>query len=200
MSDRRGFLADLGSDHAALARSRRKYDPRYPDPATVPSGPRAVLVDLVTHVGFQQLAVFRLAQALHRRRLTPLAMVVSRLIRHLYGAEMHWAADVHPGVVLVHGSGLVISREATVGSGAVLSQHVTLGISRDRTTGESGAPTLEADVHVAPGAVLLGPIVVGEGTKVSANTVLDTSVAPFSLVQPAAAVITERRPSPPSAH
>lgn len=155
-------------------------------------------MDLVTHVGFQQLAVFRIAQAMYRCRLTPLAMVVSRLIRHLYGAEMHWAADVQPGVVLVHGTGLVISREASVGGGAVLSQHVTLGISRDRSTGRTGAPTLQPNVHVAPGAVLLGPIVVGEGTKVGANAVLDTSVPPFSLVQPAAAVVTERRPPSPS--
>lgn len=198
MSDRRRFLADIGNDHAALCRSRHKYDSRYAGQGGADTGWTAVVRDLITHVGFQQLTVFRLAQALHRRRLTPLAMVVSRSIRHLYGAEMHWAADVQPGVVLVHGTGLVISREATVGPGAVLSQHVTLGISRDRATGRSGAPTLEADVHVAPGAVLLGPIVVGEGTKVGANAVLDTSVAPFSLVQPVAAVITERRPSPPA--
>jgi serine O-acetyltransferase len=45
-----------------------------------------------------------------------------------------------------------------------------------------GAPRLERNVHVGPGATILGPIVVGEGTKIQAGALLTTSVPARSLV------------------
>lgn len=167
--------AAVRADHEALSASQRKYDLR--DGA----GATPLVISLVTNVGFQQLAAFRVAQALHRRGLTPLAMIVSRLIRHLYGAEMHWATNVAPGIVLVHGNGIVLSREATVGSGVVISQHVTLGISTgpNRT---SGAPTIKDGVHLGPGSVLVGPITIGENCKVAANSAVSSDIPPWSIV------------------
>jgi serine acetyltransferase len=55
----------------------------------------------------------------------------------------------------------------------------------DPETGAMGAPTLERNVHVGPGATLIGPILVGEGTKIMAGSVLNRSVPPNSLVRPA---------------
>ena len=70
-----------------------------------------------------------------------------------------------------------------MGAGAILSQQVTLGESRDPESGVTGAPTLEENVHVGPGARLLGPITVGAGSKVMPNAVLMQSVPPGSLVE-----------------
>src|SRR5690606_22927250 len=114
------------------------------------------------------------------------------LIRHLYGAEIHWKAQIAPGVSIVHGTGLVISHAARVDAGCILFQGVTLGESVDAATGAIGAPHLGADVHVGPGASLLGPIVVGARSKVGAGAVLMQSVAASSLVMPAQAVISAR--------
>jgi serine acetyltransferase len=57
-----------------------------------------------------------------------------------------------------------------------------------------GAPVLEHDVHVGPGATLLGPITVGARSKVMAGTVLMDSVPPYSIVEHAAATIRARGP------
>ncbi len=188
---------DLVADHRQLQRSRVKYDDRFQG-TDVDSSIRSMATDLVTHIGFQQLAAFRCASALHRRGITPLAMLASRLIRHLYGAEMHYAATIAPGILIVHGNGLVVSREARVDAGCVLSQHVTLGISSgaDRT---SGAPHLHHDVHVAPGAVLVGPITVGARSKIAANSVVMDSVPAGVVVAPAAHQVTERAAQPTTA-
>lgn len=179
----------IAIDHEYLQGARDRYDARFDAPASTTS---ALLVDLARNIGFQQLAVFRIAQAAHRRGFGPAAMIVSRMIRHVYGAEMHWAADVEAGVVLVHGNGLVISREARVGRGCVLSQNVTLGISAGDEPGTSGAPRLDDNVHVGPGAVLAGPITIGRDSKIAPNATVLESVGERSVVRPSEPVITSR--------
>jgi serine O-acetyltransferase len=127
-------------------------------------------------------------------RVPLVPMVLSRLIRHVYGAEIHWRAKIAPGVSIVHGVGLVLSHAAEVGPGCILFQNVTLGESIDAASGRIGAPRLGAGVHVGPGATLLGPIEVGPASKVAAGVVLMESVPPSTLVMPPKAVISTRRP------
>jgi serine O-acetyltransferase len=183
MSDRPGspwreFVAAVRTDHAAM----RAHDERYAGP----EGRGAGLVrDLVVRIGFQMMfayRVMRLAAALG----IPLApQIVSRLIRHLYGADIHWDAELAPGVTIVHGMGMCINGSARVGAGAILFQNVTLGLSIHPETRAIGAPELGRDVHVAPGATLVGPISIGAGSKIAAGCLVTVSVPPGSLVQAA---------------
>src|SRR5690606_15886780 len=108
-------------------------------------------------------------------------------------AEIHWDADIAPGISIVHGNGLVISKAAKVGPGCILFHQVTLGEGIDPETRAVGAPHLVADVHVGPGAKLLGPITVGAGSKIMAGVVLTRSVPPGSLVQAPVPLVTQRR-------
>ena len=78
--------------------------------------------------------------------------------------QAHWEAW--------DGNGIVLSHAARVDSGCILFHNVTLGEGIDPETREVGAPHLEEDVHVGPGATLLGPITVGAGTKIQAGAVL----------------------------
>jgi serine O-acetyltransferase len=138
---------------------------------------------LVSKIGLQMLANVRVMQALDSAHVPLLPQVVSRMIRHLYGAEIHWKAKIAPGVSIVHGNGLVISKQATVGPGCILFQNVTLGEGIDPLTREVGGPTLGADVHVGPGAVIIGPIVIGAGSKIMAGAVVTQSVPPRCVVR-----------------
>ncbi len=177
--------ADIRADHAALVESDAKYQG-----AARRSSP--LLFDLARRIGFQMMVVYRLMRLARSLRLTPFAMLLARLMRHMYGADVHWDADLAPGVVLVHGVGLVVSGEARVGRGCILFQHVTLGVSMRAEDGVSGAPWLDDHVHVGPGAALLGPIRVGRGTKIVANSVLMESVPPQSIVSPAPTIVRSR--------
>ena len=88
-------------------------------------------------------------------------------------SDVHWDAELEPGVVIVHGFGLAISYAARVrGRMHPLPERDPRLRHRTRETKEGGAPLLERNVHVGIGATLYGPIVVGEGTKIMAGCVL----------------------------
>lgn len=182
----RSFTSAVRADHDAILRGDSKYGNKDASQAS------SLVVDAFKRIGFQMMIAYRFMRLLRRLRLTPLAMITSRMIRHLYGADIHWEADLAPGVALVHGTALVLSREARVGSGCILFQSVTLGVSIDPVTRQVGGPTLEEDVHVGPGAALLGPITIGRGTKIMANAVVMASVPANSLVEVPAVTIRTR--------
>jgi serine acetyltransferase/GT2 family glycosyltransferase len=152
---------------------------------------RRWLGDVITNIGFQMVFAIRVMRLLRDCGLRLFARMASRMIRHVYAAEIHWDAEFAPGLSIVHGNGLVVSHSARVGEGCVLFHNVTLGMGIS-DTGEMGAPTLERNVHIGPGATILGPVVLGEGTKVMAGSVLNRSVPGNTLVRPAEAEIIPR--------
>ena len=181
----REFVAAVRADHESVRHYRMKYHGEALSRGRLP-------LDLLRKVGFQMLFAYRVMRLLDGWRLPLLPMLASRGIRHLYGAEIHWKARIAPGVSIVHGVGLVLSHAAEIGTGCILFQNVTLGESVDAETGAIGAPRLAERVHVGPGATLLGPIEIGEGTKIAAGSVLMRSVSPGSLVSPPQAVVSAR--------
>jgi serine acetyltransferase/GT2 family glycosyltransferase len=174
----------IRADHAMLQRSQGKYG--------VDAATRPLPAEAVQNIGFQILIAYRLMRALHQGGHGLAAKVMSRVIRHLYGSDIHWEADFAPGVVLVHGFGLAVSKAAVVSEGCILFHGVTLGMGRDGKTGETGAPRLERDVHVGVGATLVGPIVVGRESKIMAGCTVASSVPARSLVESPAAAVRPR--------
>jgi serine acetyltransferase/GT2 family glycosyltransferase len=169
------FWSDVVADYDAIIGYRNKYNADQLSRRQLPA-------DVARKIGFQMMVAVRLMRALRDAHVPLGAQVVSRLIRHLYSAEIHWDAEVAPGVSIIHGVDLVLSHSCKVGEGCILFHEVTLGEGIDPVTREVGAPTLERNVHVGPGAKLVGPIVVGEGTKIGAGVVLTRSVPKHSRV------------------
>lgn len=146
----------------------------------------------VTQIGFQMLIAVRLMRLARDLRVPGGAQIISRAIRHLYGAEIHWNAEIAPGISIVHGNGLVISHSSVVGANCLLFQHVTLGESMHSIRRVVGSPTLGDNVQVMPGAVVLGPVRIGSGSKIGANAVVDDDVAPGSIVRSPSSVAVFR--------
>jgi serine O-acetyltransferase len=95
--------------------------------------------------------------------------------------------------------GMAISGKASVGAGSVLCQHVTLGEGLHPVSRQLGAPKVGANVHVGPGATLLGPITIGDDSKIMPGALVMESVPPGSLVEVAGAVVRPRRKHGPAA-
>jgi serine acetyltransferase/GT2 family glycosyltransferase len=170
------FLTSVRADHAMLLHYDGKYDARGRDASSLPRA-------LVERLGFQMMASFRLMR-LARDLGSPLgARVISRLIRLVYDAEVHWDAEIADGVCLNHGMALGIGHGARIGKGVILAHSVSLGEGIDPVTRAVGGPTLEEGVHVAPGAILIGPITIGARSKIMPGAVVLTSVPPDSLVE-----------------
>jgi serine O-acetyltransferase len=142
------------------------------------------------------MVAYRLMRLLAEAGVPLAPQAIGRLIRLVYGADIHYEARFAEGVVIVHGMGLAVSHAARVGSGVILSQNVTLGDGIDPKIRVSGAPTLEDGVHVGPGATIIGPITIGAHSKIMPGAVVRESVAEGSLVEtPAPRVVPRQAPS-----
>jgi serine O-acetyltransferase len=135
---------------------------------------------LASWAGVQALLAHRLAHALREAGVPLAPRAISYLARSVTGIEIHPAAEIGPGFFIDHGSGVVIGETAEIGERVTLYQGVTLG----GTGLQPGKrhPTLRNDVTVGSGAKLLGPIEVGDGAKIGANTVVVEDVPPNATV------------------
>ena len=125
---------DVREDHEAMNLFNSKYDPR-----RRPAEP--IAKDLVEKIGFQFIAACRVMRFFKDVDAALPARITSRMIRHLYGSDVHWDAEIAPGIVVVHGMGMAISHQASIGPRVLLFQGCTLGVGRHPDTGEVGAPT-----------------------------------------------------------
>ena len=99
---------------------------------------------------------------------------IAYVSRAITGVEIHPAAKIGKGLLIDHGSGVVIGETAEIGDDVTIYQGVTLG-GTGFATGKRH-PTLGNEVTVGSGARLLGPIEVGRGAKIGANSVVITDV------------------------
>jgi serine O-acetyltransferase len=135
---------------------------------------------LASWPGVQALLAHRVAHALFDAGVPVAPRVLAYVARSTTGVEIHPAARIGEGLFIDHGMGVVIGETAEIGRDVTLYQGVTLG-GTGFATGKRH-PTLEDNVTVGSGAKLLGPVTVGHGSKVGANTVVVTDVPPHATV------------------
>ncbi len=122
-------------------------------------------------------AVFfhRIGHALYEAHLHFLARAVSEFSRWLTGIEIHPGAKLGRRLVIDHGMGVVIGETAEVGDDCIIFHGVTLGgVKFDPVKRH---PTVGSRVLIGTGAKILGPIKLGDGSRVGANAVVTRDVA-----------------------
>ena len=160
----------------------------------------AAIEIVATWPGVQALLAHRVAHALYRARVPLLPRAIAAVARAITGIEMHPAAEVGGGFFIDHGMGVVVGETAEIGDNVTLYQGVTLGGTGFQTGKRH--PTIEDNVTIGSGAKLLGPITVGHGSKIGANSVVIHNVPPNSTVvgNPGHPVrVDGRRPEGPDA-
>lgn len=92
----------------------------------------------------------------------------------VFGLDIHPGATMGAGIMLDHGTGIVIGETAAVGDGCTLLHGVTLG----GTGKESGDrhPKVGKDVLIGANASLLGNIPIGDGAKIGAGSIVLGSI------------------------
>lgn len=135
---------------------------------------------LATWPGIHALLAHRVAHAMHEAGVPLLPRTLALLTRMVTGIEIHPAAQIGSGLFIDHGAGVVIGETAKIGDDVTLYQGVTLG-GTGFATGKRH-PTVEDNVTIGSGAKLLGPITIGHGAKIGANSVVITDVPPNSTV------------------
>jgi serine O-acetyltransferase len=90
--------------------------------------------------------------------------------RFITGIEIHPGAQIGKRVFFDHGMGIVVGETAIIGDDCVIFHGVTLGGVLSIKTKRH--PTLENNVIVGAGAKILGNILIGENSRIGANSVI----------------------------
>jgi len=141
---------------------------------------RSVLEVLTCYPGLHSVWAHRISHRLWLWKLRLFARLVSHLARFLTGVEIHPGATIGRRFFIDHGIGVVIGETAEIGDDVLMYQGVVLG----GTTVEKVKrhPTVRNDAVIGAGAIVLGPIVVGEGARVGAGSVVVRDVEPHTVV------------------
>ncbi len=141
---------------------------------------RSTLEVIVAYPGLHAIWFHRASHWLWLREQRFLGRVVSHLGRMATGIEIHPGATIGEGFFIDHGMGVVIGETAEIGDNVTLYHGVTLGGVSWRK--EKRHPTIGDHVVIGAGAKVLGPIVIGEHSRVGANSVVVKDVPPNSVV------------------
>lgn len=139
---------------------------------------RSGLEVFLLYPGLHAVMWHRLAHGLYKIKMFFTARLISQIVKFFTGIEIHPGATIGKGVFIDHGTGVVIGETAEVGDNCTIYQNSTLG-GTGKETGKRH-PTLGANVMVGAGSKVLGPIYIGEGSKIAAGAVVLSDVQPGS--------------------
>jgi serine O-acetyltransferase len=144
---------------------------------------RDIVVGLLWVRSVQALLLYRLARWSLLHGVRPLAEILSRISQLVYTVDISPHAVLGTGVVLRHPMCIVIGRGAQVGPRVRIFQGVTIG---NRLSGSAerpdGMPVIGERVTIGAGAKVLGPVLIGAGSKIGANVVVTRSHPPKSRI------------------
>jgi serine O-acetyltransferase len=130
--------------------------------------------------GFHALQAYRVAHWLWLKGRNALAAHLQNRISEAFGVDVHPAARIGSGVLIDHGTSVVIGETAVVEDYVSLLHEVTLG-GTGKETGDRH-PKIRRGVLIGAGAKILGNIEVGIGAKVGAGSVVLRDVPPHTTV------------------
>ena len=142
------------------------------------------LKQVLTQQGLWVLLQYRVERALYLSRLPSLmkrplqwaSIIWHKGVEIATGVDFPCTANIGPGVHLPHCGNIVVHADAIIGDDCCISQGVTIGVSGRGQ--RRGVPTLGNRVYVGVNAVVVGPIVIGDGVVIGANSLVNRDVPP----------------------
>lgn len=138
------------------------------------------IIVFLTYGGFRAIRRHRRANWFYRHNIKCLAELISAKTRRLTGVDIHPAAKIGQGVFIDHGVGVVIGETCEIGDNVTIYQGVTLG-GTGKDVGKRH-PTIANNCMISSGAKVLGPITIGEYSKIGAGSVVLKDVPSHSTV------------------
>ena len=139
-----------------------------------------VSTPLLFYKGFHALQAYRVAHWLWNNQRQPLALFLQNHISTAFSVDIHPAARIGKGIMLDHGTGIVIGETAVVEDNVSMMQSVTLG-GTGKDSGDRH-PKIRQGVLIGAGSKVLGNIDIGEGVHISSGSVVLKDVPPHKVV------------------
>jgi serine O-acetyltransferase len=108
--------------------------------------------------------------SLNKQKKSWTALFLQSQASAVFGVDIHPGAVLGAGILLDHGTGIVIGETAVVGDGCTLLHGVTLG-GTGKDHGDRH-PKIGPHVLIGTGAKILGNIVVGASAKIGAGSIV----------------------------
>lgn len=131
---------------------------------------RSVLEVILLYPGFHILVYHRIAHWLYQHKRFFLARWVSQHGRRRTGIEIHPGATIGKCLFIDHGMGIVFGETTEIGDNCTIYHGVTLG-----GTGKDAGkrhPTLGNNVLIGAGTKVLGPVYIGDNSRIGAGSVV----------------------------
>ncbi|KAH7521123.1 hypothetical protein JRO89_XSUnG0109600 [Xanthoceras sorbifolium] len=130
--------------------------------------------------GYHSLQSYRVAHALWKQGRKVLAFALQSRISEVFGIDIHPAAIIGDGILLDHGTGVVIGETAVLGNRVSLMHGVTLG-GTGKEIGDRH-PKVGDGALIGACVTILGNIKIGEGAMIAASSLILKEVPPHSIV------------------
>eukprot|EP01041_Mallomonas_annulata_P001533 gene1533-2956_t len=145
--------------------------------------------------GFQALQTHRVSHLLWSTKRQTLALFLQSQANNALHVDIHPGAKLGNGIMIDHGTGVVIGETSVVGDNVSMLHHVTLGGAGNKSINRH--PKIGAGVLIGAGATILGDIKIGEGANIGACSMVLDDVPPNSVaVGVPARIILRKSPTP----
>lgn len=145
---------------------------------------------LFLYPGFHALIFYKVSHWFYKHKRFFIARMVSQWGRGFTNIEIHPGATIGENLFIDHGAGVVIGETAVIGNNVTIYHEVTLG-GTGKDTGKRH-PTIADDVLIGAGTKILGPIVIGKGSRIGANSTVLNCIPPDSTAVGSPAVVVRR--------
>ncbi|MBF0279542.1 MAG: serine acetyltransferase [SAR324 cluster bacterium] len=137
--------------------------------------------------GVNAISIHRISHFFYEKNIPLLPRIISEYVHSQTGIDIHPGAKLGKGIMIDHGTGIVIGETSVIGDGVRIYQGVTIGaLSPTRKVNRPKAkrhPTIEDHVVIYAGATILGgKTIVGKNSIIGGNVWLTHSVPSNSLV------------------
>ena len=138
---------------------------------------RSYLEIILTYSGFHAILFHMICHFLWKIKLKLLSRFMANVSRVFTSIEIHPAVVIDEGFFIDHGSGLVIGETSVIGKNVTIYQQATLGglspsVNSDLQRNVKRHPTIGNNVIIGSGAQILGPIFIGNNSRIGTNAVV----------------------------
>ena len=138
---------------------------------------KSILSIILTYPGVKAVFFHQISNFFYKAGFDLIARIISQTVRFFTGIEIHPGAKLGKNLFIDHGMGVVIGETSEVGDNVTIYHAVTLGgsspsIDSEKQRHEKRHPTIGHDVVIGSGAQIIGPVRVGNNSRIAANAVV----------------------------
>ena len=136
--------------------------------------PWYVIESLLFETGYQAVVLYRIAHWFKSRRVPVLGPLFARYSQFLTGVDISPGAVIGPGLLISHGTGLVVGGYARIGRDAILLHGVTIGSPNPGRIEKM--PVIGDNVFIGAGAKIIGEVTIGDDVFIGVNAIVTRDV------------------------